>query len=140
MEYIWLTLFVLFLAAEGATAALISVWFAGGALAGLIASLLNAPVWLQIALFCVVSGLLLLALRPLSKKWLKPKVSTNVDAVIGTTGKVTVAIDNDSAVGQVKLDGMEWTARSTDGTLIEAGTLVRVDRVQGVKVYVTPVQ
>ena len=40
----------------------------------------------------------------------------------------------------VKPGGMEWTARSTSGDPISVGTEVRVDRVEGVKVYVTPVE
>ena len=41
---------------------------------------------------------------------------------------------------QVKLGGMEWSARSTSGDPISMGTEVRVDRVEGVKVYVAPVE
>ena len=60
--------------------------------------------------------------------------------MIGTTGKVLKRIENDAAEGQVKLGAMEWTARSTSGDVIEEGTLVRVDRIEGVKVYVSPVE
>ena len=60
-----------------------------------------------------------------------------MDSVIGSTGYVTTDIDNVHAQGRVKLDSMEWTARSTDGEPIPRGALIRVDRVEGVKVFVT---
>lgn len=139
---IWFALMVIFLIAEAACPIhLISIWFAAGSLAATVASLLGGPVWLQITLFLVVSGALLALLWPFVKKFLNPnKTNTNVDAVIGTKGYVTADIDNISAVGQVKLGGMEWTARSSDGDPIPAGTLVRVDRIEGVKAFVSPVK
>ena len=89
----------------------------------------------------LVSGALLATLWPLVRKHLNPKVEkTNVDAVIGATGLVTVAIDNLTAAGQVKLGAMEWTARSTNGEAIPAGTVVRVDKIEGVKAYVSPAE
>ena len=137
---IWLILLVLFLMAEAATVTLVSLWFAFGALAALITSLLGgSPVW-QVSIFLAVSSVLLLALRPLVRRYITPRLSpTNVDSVIGTQGHVTQAIDNDSAQGQVKLDAMVWTARSTSGRPIPQDTLVRVDRIEGVKVFVSPV-
>ena len=136
---IWLVLLVLFLLTEAATVTMVSLWFAVSALAALIVSLLGGPVWLQTLLFLVVSAVLLALLRPLVRKYVTPKVTaTNVDSVVGSTGLVTASIDNVTAAGQVKLGGMEWTARSTSGAPIPAGTLVRVDRIEGVKVFVTP--
>lgn len=113
---VWLILMVVFLAAEAATVGMVSLWFAAGSLAALLAALAHGPVWLQTLLFLVVSAGLLLALRPLAKKYLSPKLTaTNVDSVVGSTGLVTAAIDNVSAAGQVKLGAMEWTARSKIG-------------------------
>ncbi len=137
----WLALMVFFLFVEGNTIALVSMWFAIGSLVSVIAALLGAPIWLQALLFFGVSAVLLACLRPLLKKFIRPKiVSTNVDAVVGTTGYVTADIDNLSAQGQVKLGGMEWSARSTSGTNLSAGTLVRVDRIEGVKAFVSIVE
>lgn len=142
MDLIWLGLMVVFLIAEAACPLhLISVWFAAGSLAALAVSLLGGPVWLQVALFVVVSGALLAALWPLAKKYMAPKLTpTNADALIGTLGIVTAPIDNLAACGQVKLGGMEWTARSADGSPIEAGTKVKVDHIEGVKAYVYPAE
>ena len=135
----WLLLMVLFCVVEASTVSMVSLWFAAGSLVAMIAALLNAQLWLQVVLFFAVSGILLAALRPLVRKYLTPKLTkTNADSVIGATGLVTVAVDNIKAEGQVKLGAMVWTARSTSGDPIPVGTLVRVDRIEGVKVFVTP--
>jgi len=118
----------------------VSIWFAAGALVAMIASLLGAQLWLQITLFIAVSAILLLSLRPLLKKFFNPRLTrTNVDAVIGTVGIVTADIDNIAAQGSIKLGAMEWTARSSSGEIIKAGTRVTVDKIEGVKAFVTPV-
>ena len=139
---IWLVLVIVFIVVEAACPFhLVSIWFAVGSLVALVVSLLQGPLWLQITLFLIVSAALLAALWPLTKKYLKPKLTaTNVDSVIGSTGYVTAAIDNVAAVGQVKLGAMTWTARSTSGASIPEGTLVRVDKIEGVKAFVSPVK
>lgn len=136
---LWLVLTVVFLIAEAATVTVISLWFAAGSLVAMAAALLGAGVWLQALVFLAVSAAALTALRPLVRKYLTPKLSaTNIDSVIGSAGIVTADIDNIAASGQVKLNGMEWTARSTSGNPIPQGTRVTVDRIEGVKLFVTP--
>ena len=101
---VWLALMAAFLMAEASTVSMVSLWFAAGSLIALLTALAGGPGWLQITLFLAVSAGLLLALRPLVKKYVTPKVTaTNVDSVVGSTGLVTAAIDNVSAAGQVKL-------------------------------------
>lgn len=140
--FVWFVLMVVFLIAEAACPFhLISIWFAAGSLVATVISLLGGPIWLQITAFLVVSGVLLISLWPFVRKFLKPNlVKTNVDALVGSSGYVTAAIDNVAATGQVKLGAMEWTARSTSGREIAAGTLVKVDRIEGVKAYVSEVK
>ena len=139
--YIWLGLMVVFLIIEAVCAIhLVSIWFAAGALVAMIAAALGAKLWLQVTLFILVSGALLALLWPMVRKFLRPNLKkTNIDSVIGTTGLVTVTVDNMESTGQVKLNGMEWTARSTTGKIIDPHTEVKVDRIEGVKVFVTPV-
>ena len=138
---IWLILLVVFLVVEASTVTMVSLWFAAGAVAAMVVSLLNGAVWLQTLVFLAVSAILLSLLRPLVRKHITPHVSpTNVDAVVGAKGLVTVTIDNVTAAGQVKLNGMEWSARSVSGEPIPEGTLVKVARIEGVKVFVTPVK
>ena len=137
---LWLVLMVVFLVVEAQSVTMVSLWFAAGALAALIAAMCGAQLWLQVVLFFGISILLLASLRPLARKYFTPKITkTNVDSVIGQRGLVTADIDNITAQGQVKLGTMEWTARSTSGEKIPAGTLVRVDKIEGVKAFVTAV-
>ena len=138
---IWLVLLVIFLAAEASTVTLISLWFAAGSLAAMVVSLLSGPIWLQVFTFLAVSVVLLASVRPMFRKHIKPKiVPTNIDSVIGSQGYVTVPINNLAASGQVKLGSMYWTARSTSGDPIDTGTKVQADRIEGVKVFVSPVK
>ena len=141
MEIIWLALLIVFAITEGVTVALVSIWFMGGALAALIAALCGAEVWLQVVLFFGVSIVLLLCLRPLSKRLLKQKkVATNADSNIGKEAIVTEEIDNLQGKGAVKIAGVEWSARSEDGSVIEKDAVVRILRIEGVKVCVQRAQ
>lgn len=139
---LWLVAMIVLIIVEAACPFhLVSVWFAVGALAAMVVALLNGAVWLQAVVFLVVSCGLLAAMLPLVRKFITPKiVKTNVDSVVGSRGYVTADIDNVSATGQVKLGGMEWTARSESGEIIPIGTLVQVERIEGVKVFVKPVK
>ena len=136
---LWAVLAVGFLVLEACTVAMVSLWFAIGAAAALVLSLLGAAFWLQAAAFLAVSALLLALLRPMMRKYVKI-TKTNVDSVLGMEGLVTEDIDNVAYHGQVKLGAMTWSARSSSGASISTGTKVRVDRVEGVKVFVSPVK
>ena len=140
MNYVWFGLLVLFILVEAGTVNMVSAWFAIGALAALIVALIGAEIWLQVLVFLTVSAVALALLRPIAKKHFTPRITrTNVDAVVGKTCLCITPIDNLASTGQVKLGDVEWTARSTTGEPIPAGTQVKIDRVEGVKVYVTPV-
>ena len=137
---IWLALIVVFLAMEAATVQLISTWFAAGALAAMIVSLIGGAVWLQIVVFLTVSIVLLVLLWPIARKHLKPKlVATNADALIGRVCTVTEEIDPVEG-GRVKLGDVTWSARSESDERIPAGTLVKVQKIQGAKVFVEVVK
>ena len=137
MEVLWLVLLIVFAVLEASTVSLVSLWFMGGALTALIAALCGAEIWLQVVLFFVVSIALLLCLRPLSKKLLKKKkVATNADSNIGKTAVVTETIDNLRGTGAVKISGVEWSARSVDDSVLEKDAVVRILRIEGVKVCV----
>lgn len=134
---VWLIITVILIAVEIVTLGLTSIWFAGGALiAGLIS--LTGVHWLvQILVFAVVSTILFVFTRPIATKhFMKNIQKTNVDSLIGKEGVVKQDIDNIEAKGVVKLNGMDWTARSVDGTKIPAGDKVLVDSIDGVKLMV----
>lgn len=140
LKIVWLALLILFAVSEAITVGLTSIWFAAGALAALIAALLGGPFWIQVTLFLAVSLLCLLAVRPLAKRHLNDKVvPTNADRAIGEEAQVTEDIDNVHGKGAVVIRGITWSARSEGGGPISAGTMVRVLRIEGVKVFVEPI-
>lgn len=141
MTIVWTAAIILFGIVEAVTAGLVSIWFVGGALAALISAFLGAPLWLQIVLFLVVSAIALAMTRPLLKKITTANVeATNADRVLGAVAKVTETIDNENSVGAVYVDGKTWSARSVDEAIIAAGSLVRIERMQGVKLLVKLVE
>ena len=141
MTVVWLAVAVVLLIIEAAVPGLISIWFCAGSLAALIASMAHASLLVQIVVFVVVSLVAMAVVRPLAKKHWQPKIQkTNVDSILGREGLVMEAIDNIRGTGQVKIGGVIWTARSTAGEPIPADSLVTVDRVEGVKVMVSPAE
>ncbi|MBO5228564.1 MAG: NfeD family protein [Lachnospiraceae bacterium] len=141
MEYLvwgWLGALILFIIIEIATTSLTTIWFAGGSLAAFLANVLNAPLWLQIVLFIVVSLVLLIFTRPIMLKAMKSgEFKTNVDSLIGKQAKVTENISNIDDTGTAVVNGQEWTARNVvPGEVIEAGEIVEIVEISGVKLIV----
>ena len=135
---VWLVLLVAFLVVEGLTVGLVSVWFAGGALAALLVSLLGGQLWLQVTAFLVVTVALLCLLRPFVKKHLKPRlVATNADSLVGKICVVTEPVD--AMNGRVKVGDVTWSSRTECVQEIPAGAKVRILKIQGVKVFVETV-
>lgn len=137
LSIMWLVILVVCLVVEVCTLGLASIWFAGGALLALIISLIGGPWWLQLLLFLLVSIVLLVFTRPIATKYFnKNRTKTNVESVVGKQAIVTLKIDNLMGQGQIVTDGMEWTARSLDSTVIEEGTVVVIEKIEGVKAIV----
>ena len=133
----WLAVFVLLIVIELATMGLTTIWFAGGAVAGFIASMLGANVVIQAVVFFVVSIVLLIFTRPLAVRYINSnKTKTNIDGLIGQEALVLEEINNIRETGCARLEGKEWTARSVDDTVIPADTVVIVERIEGVKLIV----
>lgn len=139
MVYVWLGLIVAFIAVEAATVNLVSIWFIGGAVAGLVCAILDVSVLLQWTVFIAVSAGLLALLRPVLKKYLRVKpMKTNADRLVGQEALVTEQIDNLRETGAIRINGVLWTAKSADDTQIPIGTRVVIERIEGAKVYVKP--
>ncbi|MFQ9985243.1 MAG: NfeD family protein [Lachnospiraceae bacterium] len=134
----WLVVLVVLLVIEIATLGLTTIWFAGGSLIAFLVSLFGGPLWLQILLFLVVSLLLLYFTRPFAVKYInRDRVRTNVNDIVGRRAVVKERIDNLNAAGLVSINGMDWTARSeNESVIIEEGAEVVVTAVRGVKVIV----
>lgn len=138
MVIVWLIVTAVLIVIEMFTLGITTIWFAGGSLVAMIAALFNAPLIVQILLFVVVSFILLLIFRPLAKKYLnKNTQKTNSDALIGKQCMTISEINNIASTGQVKVNDIEWTARSTDDSIvIPKDTLVEIESIQGVKLIV----
>ena len=133
-----LPVFVVCIGLEAASMALTSIWFAGGALIACVLSIAGVNLYIQMAVFVVVSFLLLYSTRPLALRYINQKtVRTNVDALVGKKARVTAEIDNDEARGTAMVSGQEWTARSADGSRIPKDTMVQIQAVSGVKLIVS---
>lgn len=134
----WLIAMVVFMAAEAMTVTLVSIWFAVGALGAIVVALLGGGLVLQVTVFLALAVVLLMGLRGVVRKHFTPRITkTNIDSVVGATGIVITPVNNIAALGQVQINGIEWSARSSNGTHIPAGALVQVDKIEGVKVFVS---
>ena len=141
MIWVWLGAAVVFGIVEALTAGLVSIWFVAGSAAALIGAFLGAGLGLQVALFVVVSAAALAVTRPLVRRYTAGKaVPTNLDRGLGDSGKVTETIDNENSTGAVYVDGKTWTARSADGSVIPAGAVVEILRMEGVKLFVKKIE
>ena len=137
LEFIWITAVIVFGVLEAATYQLVSVWFAIGAVGGLIAKLLGFDFAIQMTVFLILSILSLCCLRPISMKWLKPKITkTNIDILAGQEILITETVDNINGRGKGKVNGMTWTVRSADNSVIPEDSLAIVEKVEGVKLIV----
>ena len=137
MLWVWIGLIVVTAAGEAATVQLVTVWFAVGGVAGLIAYAAGLEIWLQILIFALVSAVALAVTRPLVKKFTNGrKMPTNADRYIGEKAVVTEKIENGLSKGAVKIGGLEWTARSVDSETAEVGEQVTVEAIEGAKLIV----
>mgnify|MGYP000023138427 FL=1 len=138
MAVVWLVAMVALLIVEALVPGLVSIWFAIGAFAALIAALLGAPLWLQVVWFLAVSVATLALTRPLARRYVNSRVQpTNADALIGRDCVVTETIDNLAGTGAVKIDGKVWTARAeSEEEKYAVGDVVKAQKIEGVKLIV----
>ncbi len=136
--YFWLIVMIIFIIFELVTLGLTTIWFALGSLVALAVAAVGGPLWLQILVFVLVSLLTLFGIRNLAVTFFNQnREKTNADGLIGRKGIVTEEISNIHATGQVTVAGQEWTARSVaDGVVYEAGAMVVIREIKGVKLIV----
>lgn len=137
---IWLVIFIVSIIIELATMGLATIWFAGGALIALIFAICGTPLWLQITLFFVVSLVLIFFTRPIALKYFNNgRTKTNADSLVGEIAIVSEEIDNIKGQGVVKVNGLEWSAKTvSDEMVIPAGKKVIIQKIEGVKLIVIP--
>jgi membrane protein implicated in regulation of membrane protease activity len=134
MLTVWFVIFILLLLIELFTVNLVTIWFAIGALASIVSTYFTDNVIIQIVVFLVVSILMLIILKPLTKRFkIKHVVATNLDRVIGMEAIVTEEISKNK-VGEVRVDGKKWSAVSNE--TLPKDTIVKVQKIEGVKLIV----
>lgn len=137
-EIFWLGAFGVLLLIEILTIGLTTIWFAVGALAAFLLALVQVPLMIQIVVFIVVSVVMLVFTRPIMTKYLNKKTTkTNAESLVGRKARVLIPINNLKSEGQVMVNGMEWTARSTkDEVTFQKDEMVRIAGISGVKLIV----
>lgn len=136
----WVVLILLFLTIEALTLEFTFLMLALGGIAGLVADLLGAELWLQVVIGALTAAVLILFLRPPLLRRLRrgaDPAKSNVAALIGMRGLVTLTVTGVN--GQVKLsNGDIWTARTQDGADIDPGTVIAVAAIDGATAFVAP--
>ena len=135
--WLWAALLAVFVVVELATANLVTIWFAVGALAALLASLATNNVLWQALVFLLVSLVAPIATKPLVSRARarKPAAAVELDRNIGRTAKALEDL-RPGTVGRVRLDGVDWNA-VTDAP-IRAGEACVVQAIGGTTLTVAP--
>ncbi len=142
MFWVWLAVIAISLVIEIITLDLVSVWFACGAVIPFILSAIGGiGVEWQILVFVIVTALLIIFIRKYAQKLLLKNMNTktNVDSLIGKRYRLLEDTDFEH-IGSVKVNDVVWTAVSSDGSLINAGQLVEVEKIDGNKLIVKAVE
>lgn len=139
---LWLAVFLILIVIETFTLGLTTIWVAFASLPVALASALGAPIWLQVALLIVISILLFAFMRPIVlQHFNNRRTQINAGLVIGRHAVVTKTINNLYGTGEIKVDGMPWTARAaSDSAVICKGSAVEIVEVRGVKAICRPVE
>ena len=144
MAWVWLSLAIALFVTELSTTQLVSIWFAtGAALTAIVTGIVNSsggslPLLWQCMIFVLASGIMLASTRKLVKRMQSKNdgQKTNLELNINKTAVVTEQIDNDKAQGAIKINGLVWSARSLDGSVIEKDELVIFKEINGNKALV----
>lgn len=140
MLWVWGGIFVAAVGVELLSQQLLSIWFAVGAAAALVGTLLGLPFWGQLVVFVAVSALLLLLTRPIVRRiYTFPSKDTNLRQDLGKIGIVVQQVEPVKGTGRVRVDDIDWIAISQNGEVIPVGTTVRVEAMEGTKLFVVPV-
>jgi membrane protein implicated in regulation of membrane protease activity len=136
VRWIWVALVIVFALIEVFTLGLTTVWFAIAALVMVFLSFIKIPLTVQILIFLAIATLLLIFTRPLAiKKFKIGQEKTNVDSLIGKHALVVKTI-GEFERGEVKINGLIWSARSEDNTEITEGSKCEIIRIEGVQLIV----
>ena len=136
---VWLAAAVGFLVLEGATFNMTSIWFAIGSAAALLSCLFTDSFRVQAVVFLLVSGVCLLAFRPLAARLRQKPTATNGDRNLGREASVLTTVTAETP-GRVRLDGVDWNARcATPGDTLAPGSRCRITEIHSTLLIVEPV-
>ena len=144
MVWIWLSLAIALVVVELSTTQLVSIWLAiAAAITAIITAIVAScggtlPLVWQIIIFVVSSAALLASTRKLVQKLFKRNKNqeTNLELNLDKVAVVTERIDNVREEGAIKINGLVWTARSLDDSVIEKDELVIFKEIRGNKAFV----
>ena len=134
----WLLIFIVLLVIEIGTMGLTTIWFAGGALAAFIMGIIGFGTGVQIAVFSIVSIVLLVSTRPIALKYFnKERQKTNAESLIGKQALVLEEVDTLHNKGVVEVNGQEWSAKTEEPSgKKKKNTVVTIEGIQGVKLII----
>ena len=137
MQVVWIAVLIIAVVVEALTADFVAIWFFPAALIALVLAFFPVPPVVQLLVFLLVGAALVIATRPLCRRFLSgKKEKTNAEALVGKLCRVTEEINNIEERGEVKVGGLCWSARAEDGRVIPVGTEVTVVEIRGVKLIV----
>ena len=140
----WLIAAGIFFIIEIITTGFLAFWLGIGAIIAMCVSFFIDNLIVQTVIFIISSVILILATKPLIKKFLKnntgAETKTNAFSIIGKKAIVIKNIDKIDGSGQIKVDGEVWSAEGEDDTIIEKGTEVEILKIDGVRAIVTPIK
>lgn len=137
---LWIAVIIISAVIEAASVQLLTIWFAIGAFAALIADACSAPFYIQIFIFLFVSIVLLIFTRPILKKLMNKNQKTDVNSEVGKTGTVTTEINPQKNEGRVMLGDVSWIAKSKDMSVIPADAKVKIEAVDGTTLIVSEIK
>lgn len=135
--YIWAIILVIAIVAEIATSeALVSIWFAIGALCAIVLDYFEFSITIQIIAFFAISILTLAAIRPLAARYFRGNlIATNADRLIHQRTRLIKAISEDE-YGEVRLNGVVWNVKTDENINVKLGTKVEILAIDGSKLIV----
>jgi len=141
MWSIWLIASGIFFIVEMITTGFLVFWLGIGSLLAMLTSFITNSIIVQTIVFVVSSCILIPLTKPLADKFINKKtVPTNSYSLINKRGIVTVDINPIEGVGQVKVSGEIWSAKTDDESIIFQGTEIEVIKIDGVKLVVSPIK
>ncbi|MCW2926720.1 MAG: Membrane protein implicated in regulation of rane protease [Thermoleophilia bacterium] len=138
----WIIAAAAFAVLEAVTVAFVALYFAVGSVAAALVAWADGGLTWQLLAFTLTGVVLMVLTRPVLKSRLESvNVPTNVDRMVGKSGIVTIAIDNDANTGQIRVGTEYWTARLSEAvtdTSVPVDGRVQIVAIEGVTARVIP--